>query len=283
MRTTSAISTRRGRTLNGPILHAFFLPFMIADISHKGQRYRIALNDPIDLSLPLDPDAPGPLAWYAGAPRMEPVRDGAMVYAVAHGAAVNFRDVHFNPHAHGTHTEGVGHITHAVHPVGDVLTRYFFTAQLLSVSPEVQRYKDGLTDQVITLQQLQAGLGGTRPEALVLRTLPNDYTKRTRIWSGQNPAYIEGVAAAWLRTIGIRHLLIDTPSVDRESDDGVLSAHHAFWDHPANTDLERTITEMIFVPNEVHDGDYLLELQLPRFMNDAAPSRPVLYALLPHE
>ena len=40
---------------------------------------------------------------------------------------------------------------------------------------------------------------------------------------------------------------------------------------------------MIFVPNEVHDGDYLLELQLPRFMNDAAPSRPVLYALLPHE
>jgi arylformamidase len=46
-------------------------------------------------------------------------------------------------------------------------------------------------------------------------------------------------------------------------------------------DLERTITEMIHVPGEVPDGDYLLELQLPHFINDAAPSRPVLYAVLP--
>jgi hypothetical protein len=35
------------------------------------------------------------------------------------------------------------------------------------------------------------------------------------------------------------------------------------------------------VPREVRDGEYLLELQLANFTNDAAPSRPVLYALLP--
>ena len=37
---------------------------------------------------------------------------------------------------------------------------------------------------------------------------------------------------------------------------------------------------MIYVPDEVLDGDYLLELQVPHFINDAAPSRPVLYAPL---
>ena len=35
------------------------------------------------------------------------------------------------------------------------------------------------------------------------------------------------------------------------------------------------------IPETVRDGDYLLELQLAHFVNDAAPSRPVLYALLP--
>jgi hypothetical protein len=30
----------------------------------------------------------------------------------------------------------------------------------------------------------------------------------------------------------------------------------------------------------VRDGDFILELQVPHFINDAAPSRPVLYAIL---
>jgi hypothetical protein len=38
---------------------------------------------------------------------------------------------------------------------------------------------------------------------------------------------------------------------------------------------------MIFVPERYAMENFLLELQLPHFMNDAAPSRPVLYALLP--
>ena len=61
----------------------------------------------------------------------------------------------------------------------------------------------------------------------------------------------------------------------------MLAAHHAFWDFPNTVDRERTITELLHIAGDVRDGDYLLELQLPHFMNDAAPSRPVLYALLP--
>jgi arylformamidase len=253
---------------------------MIAEITHQGRCYRIALNDPIDLSLPLDANSEGPRAWYAGPPRMEPVRDGDRTYMVKDGASTNFRDIHFNPHAHGTHTETVGHIATEILPIGPMLQRYFFTARLVTVRPEHRRMPDGGTDKIITLGLLRDAFQERVPEALVLRTYPNSSDKRTRVWSNTNPPYIEAAACAWLRSIGVRHLLVDLPSVDRERDEGKLAAHKAFWDMPATVDAKRTITEMIYVPDEVYDGDYILELQVPHFINDAAPSRPVLYALL---
>ena len=253
---------------------------MIAEITHQGRTWRIALDKPIDLSIPLDAASPGPRAWHVGPPRVTPVRDGERSSAVQDGAPVNFRDVQFNPHGHGTHTESVGHIDLTVHPVGNLLKRYWFTAQLVSVLPEERRTADG-TARVITLGQLRDAVGERAPEAFIIRTWPNGPEKRTRVWTGTDPPFIEAGACAWLRSIGVKHLLLDLPSVDRERDEGRLAAHHAFWDHPRSTDLNRTITEMIYVPDTVHDGEYLLELQLPHFINDAAPSRPVLYAPVP--
>ena len=253
---------------------------MIAEINHHGQQFRVDLSRPIDLSVPLAPGEGHVRAWYVGPVAMEPVRNGDTVYAVQSGAPVNFRNVHFNPHGHGTHTESVGHITPGIEPVGDLLKRYFFTAQVISLRPEERRAPDGKVDTVITLEQMRSAIDEKPPEAVVLRTLPNSADKARRNWSGANATYLQSTAAAWLRSIGVRHLLLDLPSVDREEDGGVLAAHHAFWDFPNTTDLTRTITEMIFVPDEVRDGRYLLELQLPHFINDAAPSRPVLYAML---
>jgi arylformamidase len=252
---------------------------MIAEITHHGRSWRIALTDPIDLSLPLDADAPGPRAWYVGAPAFPAVADGGKTYTVKQGAPVNFRDARFNPHGHGTHTESVGHITPEGHPVGPLWPRYWYVAQVVSILPAERRTAEGL-DRVITLELMRGALGEHVPEALVLRTWPNDPGKRTREWSGTNPAYLEAEACAWLRSIGVKHLLLDLPSVDRERDEGKLAAHHAFWNYPAVTDLRRTITEMIHVPDEVRDGEYILELQVPHFINDAAPSRPLLYAPL---
>lgn len=254
---------------------------MIADINHRGRRFRVALESPIDLSIPLVENADGPRAWHVEPVRMRPVRNGDQEYSIAAGAPVNFRDIAFNPHGHGTHTESVGHITPDILPVGGLLKRYFFTALLLSVRPQERRHADGRTDGVITLDHFREGIGERVPEALVLRTLPNDPTKATRNWTGTNPPYLEAQGCAWLRSIGVKHLLLDLPSVDREHDEGLLAAHHAFWNYPEATDGQRTITEMIHVPDAAPDGEYLLELQVANFVNDAAPSRPVLYALLP--
>jgi hypothetical protein len=38
-----------------------------------------------------------------------------------------------------------------------------------------------------------------------------------------------------------------------------------------------TITELIFVPDLVADGFYMLNFQVPNLRTDAVPSRPVIY------
>jgi hypothetical protein len=76
---------------------------------------------------------------------------------------------------------------------------------------------------------------------------------------------------------GIDHLLLDLPSVDREVDGGALAAHRAFWNYPENPRMKATITELIYVPSKVQDGQYFLNLQVAPIENDASPSRPVLY------
>ncbi len=254
---------------------------MIAEITHHGRTFRVDLSNPIDLSLPMGAGEGHVRAWGVEPARIEPLRSGDVVYSVASGGPLNFRSVHFNPHGHGTHTESVGHISADDVPVGALLKRYFFTAQVVSLLPEERRAPDNRTDSVITLEQLRNAVNERPPEALVLRTLPHAEDLASRQWTGSNPAYLQSTACAWLRSIGVKHLLLDLPSVDREEDGGVLAAHHAFWDHPNTLDQERTITEMLRVPREVRDGEYLLELQLANFLNDASPSRPVLYALTP--
>jgi len=58
-----------------------------------------------------------------------------------------------------------------------------------------------------------------------------------------------------------------------------LAFHHSFWEVPENPNFIRTITELIYVDNSIEDGTYVLSLQVAAFANDAAPSRPVLYAV----
>jgi hypothetical protein len=44
--------------------------------------------------------------------------------------------------------------------------------------------------------------------------------------------------------------------------------------------MDATITEFIYVPNAVEDGEYFLNLQIAPFENDAAPSKPILYKII---
>ena len=248
---------------------------MLANIIHKDKTYTIDLSKPLDISLGLRGDTKNPIAWYLGAPVIEPVKDGDFIGKVSEGSAVNFNNVQFNPHAHATHTECVGHITREFLSINQTLKNFFFTAKVISVTPE-----KWLEDMEITQSMVQKLLKNGETEALVIRTLPNYIEKRSRKYSHTNWPFLSENAATYIRDCGVQHLLIDLPSVDKEKDDGKLLAHKAFWNYPKNTRYGATITELIYVPNSIPDGDYLLNLQIASFENDATPSKPVLYKLM---
>lgn len=188
---------------------------------------------------------------------------------------MNFRDVFFNPHGHGTHTECCGHITQEVYAVNDVLKEYFYRATLITVDPV--QLDNG--DFVVQAAQIAPYLQKDFSDAVIIRTLPNGIDKKSLNYSGTNPCYFDIEIVALLNEYGVKHFLVDQPSVDREEDGGALAFHHAFWNVPEKPNFERTITELIYVPNEVADGSYILEIQLAAFHNDASPSRPVLYKI----
>lgn len=246
---------------------------MIVTITHNNKKYQSDLSKPIDISLAVK--IGGVKAWYVDEPTFEPVKMGDWIGEVKQGGSVNFRNIFFNPHGHGTHTECVGHISAADYSVNNSLKQFHFIAQLVSVKPEEI---DG--DLIITKKTLQPFLENNSAEALIVRTLSNTDEKLNKNYSNTNPAFIDEDAMRYIIQQGINHVLLDTPSVDKEQDDGKLLAHHTFWQYPENTNTFRTITEMVFIPNEILDGIYLLNLQVAAFENDAAPSRPVVYKLL---
>lgn len=248
---------------------------MIAEIQHPSGKIKADLSKSIDISLPLEAGEGKVSAWYVSPVRIEPVRNGNWVGSVKEGGSVNFRDIYFNPHGHGTHTECVGHITAEWYSVYDSLKTFFFLAKLITVTPEEIN-----GDHVITRNQLEKLFTDDGYEALVIRTLPNDSSKKTRAYSNTNPPYIHVDAMKFIREKNIMHLLTDLPSVDRENDEGKLLAHHAFWNYPQKPLTAATITEFIYVPDSISDGKYLLNLQTASFVNDATPSRPVLFAVL---
>lgn len=252
-----------------------YIAIVKCDLQIQNNSYQIDLSKPLDISIPLQATSKNPEAWYLSKPRMEPVVMDDWVASVKAGASVNFNNIFFNPHAHGTHTECVGHISKEFHSVNKALKRFFFTAELISVSPK----KKG-KDSYISASEVKKLLKGKSPEAVVIRTLPNAASKKAKKYSHTNWPYLEEAAATFLRELGVQHLLIDLPSVDKEKDDGQLLAHRAFWNYPENMRTEATITEFIYVSNRIKDGKYILNLQIASFENDATPSKPVLYKII---
>jgi kynurenine formamidase len=245
------------------------------------ENYIIDLSKPIDISLPITTDGKNPIAWYQNQPEIEPVKMGDWIGKVSEGkSSTNFNNIFFNPHAHGTHTECLGHITKDFYSINQTLKQFFFTAELISIQPEIYE-----GDLVITKDLVEKAMGSKTPKALIIRTLPNLDSKRHLNYSNTNPPYLSEEAAVFIREIGVEHLMIDLPSVDKEHDEGKLVAHKAFWKvnnvNEVNSDarFNATITELIFVPDEVLDGSYLLNLQMVSFENDASPSKPILYSL----
>ncbi|MEM9921462.1 MAG: cyclase family protein [Bacteroidota bacterium] len=237
--------------------------------------YRAELDRPMDISIPLREGSDTVNCFYAPLMETAPVRAGDFVGSTQQGGPVNFLNVRLNPHGNGTHTECVGHIAKESFSLNQCLKKYHFLAKLVSVYPT--KTKEG--DRVIFREQMTQVFSPGEASAIVIRTMPNDDFKLRMNYSGTNPPFLHHEAVQYLVACGVQHLLIDLPSVDREEDGGHLLSHRAFWQYPDDVRKNCTISELIYVPNEINDGLFLLNIQIASFEIDVSPSKAVLYDL----
>ena len=257
--------------------------------------FRADLENPLDISVAVRFTGPQMTAFGAPPARKEVYRAGSFVGDVRQGGSCNCEVYTFSPHLNGTHTECVGHIAEERISICDVMKESLIPATLVTLEPELagqskDTYNPALRpdDRLITRAVLREALSRQDAAffgALVIRTLPNQADKPVCNYDQNPPPFFSIEAMQDICSFGTRHLLVDFPSVDRPDDDGRLTNHHIFWDvaqgsHQVRKASPKTITELIFVPDSIADGRYLLNLQVAAFEGDAAPSRPVLYKVI---
>lgn len=231
--------------------------------------YTVDLNNGIDLSIPIGNNNE-PSAYGIPPSKIETYVSGGFTGNVAKGGSCNVKNISFNPHGNGTHTECIGHVSKEYQTLEKLKIPNFCVAYLTSID---------ITNGIIEADMLNLPHKFKhQPSALILRTLPNNELKKQQQYLGTNPPYISKECMEYINYLGIEHLLLDLPSVDKE-DDSDLTAHKIFWNYPQQKFSNKTITELIYIPNELSDGQYLLNLQVSNFICDAAPSKPLLYLL----
>ncbi|CAI8297612.1 MAG: Kynurenine formamidase [Owenweeksia sp. TMED14] len=222
-------------------------------------------------------------AWYIPGMKRDPVKMDGWIGSVELGGDVNFYNLTLNPHAHGSHTETLGHICLGWHPINELQIPFLQPALLITVN-----HKETIADgKVIGLNEIKKAWKKWKPEknitALVIRSSPNSSEKSKINFSSKDAPYFSHEVGDFLRRKGILHWLVDLPSVDREEDEGELLAHRSFWGLiPGEKTVSKkcrpnaTISELIFVDSAIEDGYWALSMQVAAIANDAAPSRPLL-------
>jgi arylformamidase len=268
---------------------------MNAELTIGGETYAFDAAAPIDISIPLRFNGQQPNAYGVAPATSEACVAGELVGDTRLGGSCNFEQYTFIPHCNGTHTECVGHITNERISVTECLRDVFVPAIVISVDPKTAgQGRDSHTpetaaDLVIARRDLVNSFhrfAKWGDIALIVRTLPNPDSKLYRQYRDDIPPYFTREAMEHIVESGVRHLLVDMPSVDRLFDEGRLSNHRIFWKVEQGsfelTGIARrtcTITELIYVPNDAPDGRYLLNLQIAPFASDAASSRPMLFRI----
>ena len=254
---------------------------MKAEVEIGNKKYNVDFSKGIDIAIPLNFNGSQPNTYGVDRASSKPYQDGQFIGDTRKGGPCNFETYSFTPHCNGTHTECIGHITDERITILSSLNQEMIPSTLVSVAP-----KSSSEDLVITKEDLKSQLQHVKSQfltGLIIRTLPNDKSKKDQDYMKESPCFFSIEAMEYIVSLGVKHLLVDSPSVDRLFDGGHLSAHNIFWETKgkefnSNT-KNKTITEMIFTSENIKDGSYLLNLQIPAFVSDATPSRPILYKI----
>lgn len=267
---------------------------MIITFEINSISYTADTSFPYIISIPLNFNSEQPNTYNVPKASSSAYEADGFIGDTRRGGGCNFENYRLITHCNGTHTECVGHISDERISVSKILNDIFFPATLITLEPEKasaasDTYIPAMngSDIIITKNILEEKLRIADKnflKAVIIRTLPNDSSKLNRNYMTELPPYFSIEAMEYISKLNVQHLLIDIPSVDRTFDEGKLTAHHIFWNVPIGShDVDKadhslkTITEMIYAEDDIIDGAYLLNIQIPDFTADAAPSRIVLY------
>lgn len=257
------------------------------------RRYDVAIENAVSIAIPLCFNELQPVNYGVPFAQSEPCITGNFIGDVRQGGSCNFEKYTLIPHCNGTHTECYGHLTEQRTSVHDLITVVLVPCTLISILPSesskvIESYDPQTenNDLIISRFLLEEKLKDSTSDffnSLVIRTMPNSIEKKTRNYDNIQAPYFSNEAMHFLNELGVIHLLVDFPSVDRAYDEGKLSNHRIWWglnpgqkSEPTHKFKTKSITEMTYIPNNIPDGNYLLNIQIAPFYADAAPSNPVL-------
>ncbi|MFK7769471.1 MAG: cyclase family protein [Mariniblastus sp.] len=267
-------------------------------IEHHDTKYSCDTRESKSLAIKMDFEGPQPNHFGTEKAKTSVLKIEGFTGDTKKGGSCNVDTLEIIPHCNGTHTETVSHIVDEDIWIGHAAMDVMSLAMLITVTPEnakgaIESYRPPLADEdkIITAAALKKAIATVgdpikvKPSSLIIRTTPNDIDKCSRAYSAkQSPSFLTIEAMELVNELGFNHLLVDVPSVDKMYDDGLLTNHHIFWQVVEKTHTltgetrqDKTISEMIFVDDAIADGLFILNLQVPAFCSDAAPSRPIIF------
>ena len=181
-------------------------------------------------------------------------------------------------HCTGTHTESISHVIDSEVKITDVCPNGMIPTCLVSVElceaneTNESYHSDIVNDKLITKKELQKNITDSC-SGLIIRTIPNDVSKKTRDYDLDPAPFFTNDAIDHINELGVKHLLVDIPSLDKANDGGQLGNHKKFFKQG------KTISELLFIPDDLKDGFGFLQIQIPNWGLDAAPSRPIFYSI----
>ena len=283
-------------------------------IDLQSTRYQVSMENSWSLAIPVNFNQPSqqPNHFSANAALASPMHADGFIGDTKQGGSCNVNELTINPHCNGTHTESIAHIcdfssnstfisdiegNEALAPtLAQLNLPALIPCAVISITPELalesndnyspKFYEHDLIISSYALKKSLINYNNAQLQALVIRSLPNNTNKQQQAYNSENqPSFFSREAILYLNERGVEHLLVDLPSIDRLHDDGLMTCHHLFWQvdegsHQINKNslVNKTITEMAFIDNEIPDDFYFINIQTPAFHNDAAPSRPVLFS-----
>ncbi len=262
----------------------------IAKIKIKDKKYEIDLNKFYDISISIDIDKKSPSFYDEDPIKINYYKDqNNKIWSTKEGASCNVPIIDLNIHCGSTHSECRSHITKEDLYISEIIDSSFMPCILISVEPTKlighDNYhcktdeKDYIITKEILLDKLESSIDNNI-EALIIRTLPNipDEISSKNYNNEENP-FFSNEAINYIRLLGIKHLVIDLPSIDKINDGGLLGNHRIFWDLEKEGN-RNTITEFALIDNSINDGFYLLSLSILNINLDTSPSRPLIYPIL---